>query len=104
VRDLVESAASKLGIRISWEGQGVEEKGIDAATGKAIVAVDPRYFRPAEVDTLLGDAAKARRNLGWEPRIGFEELVAEMVTADLKEAERDAMVRRKGYRIYGNAE
>jgi GDPmannose 4,6-dehydratase len=104
VRELVESAAGKLGIRISWEGRGVEEKGIDAATGKVIVAVDPRYFRPAEVDTLLGDAAKARRNLGWEPRIGFEELVAEMVTADLKEAERDAMVRRKGYRIYGNAE
>jgi GDPmannose 4,6-dehydratase len=104
VRDLIESAAAKLDIRISWEGRGVAEKGIDAATGKPIVAVDARYFRPAEVDTLLGDAAKARRKLGWEPRISFEELVAEMVTADLKEAEKDAMVRRKGYRIYGNAE
>ena len=104
VRELIESAAGKLGIRIGWEGQGEEEKGIDAATGKPIVAVDPRYFRPAEVDTLLGDAAKARRKLGWEPRISFEDLVAEMVAADLKEAERDAMVRRKGYRIYGNAE
>jgi GDPmannose 4,6-dehydratase len=104
VRDLIESATGKLGIRIGWEGRGEEEKGIDAATGKPIVAVDPRYFRPAEVDTLLGDAAKARRKLGWEPRISFEDLVAEMVAADLKEAERDAMVRRKGYRIYGNAE
>jgi len=68
------------------------------------VAIDRRYFRPAEVDTLLGDASKARRKLGWEPTISFEELVAEMVAADLKEAEKDTYVRRKGYRIYGNAE
>ncbi len=104
VRDLIEAAAGKLGLRIGWEGRGAEEKGIDAATGKPIVAVDPRYFRPAEVDTLLGDPSKARNKLGWEPRIGFEELVAEMVAADLKEAEKDAMVKRQGYRIYGNAE
>ena len=67
-------------------------------------AIDPRYFRPAEVDTLLGDASKARQKLGWEPQISFEELVAEMVAADLKEAEKDTYVRKKGYRIYGNAE
>jgi GDPmannose 4,6-dehydratase len=104
VRDLIEVAAGKLDIRIRWEGNGAAEKGFDAATGKPIVAIDPRYFRPAEVDTLLGDSSKARRKLGWEPRIGFEELVAEMVAADLKEAEKDAMVQRKGYRIYGNSE
>jgi GDPmannose 4,6-dehydratase len=104
VRELIESAAGKLGIRIGWEGQGEEEKGIDGATGKPIVAVDPRYFRPAEVDTLLGDPSKARKKLGWEPRISFEDLVAEMVMADLKEAEKDTLVKRQGYRIYGNAE
>jgi GDPmannose 4,6-dehydratase len=104
VRELIELAASKLDLRIAWEGSGITEKGIDAASGKTIVAVDPRYFRPTEVDTLLGDAGKARRKLGWEPQIGFGELVAEMVTADLKEAEKDAMVQRKGYRIYGNTE
>ena len=104
VRDLIEVAAGKLDIRIRWEGKGAEEKGFDAATGKPIVAIDPRYFRPAEVDTLLGDPSKARRKLGWEPRISFEELVTEMVTADLKEAEKDTMVQQKGYRIYGNSE
>jgi GDPmannose 4,6-dehydratase len=104
VRDLIEVAAEKLDIRIRWEGKGLEEKGLDAATGKQIVAIDPRYFRPAEVDTLLGDPSKARRKLGWEPRISFEELVTEMITADLKEAEKDTMVQQKGYRIYGNSE
>jgi GDPmannose 4,6-dehydratase len=104
VRDLIEVAAGKLDIRIRWEGKGLEEKGLDAATGKPIVAIDPRYFRPAEVDTLLGDPSKARRQLGWEPRISFEELVTEMVTADLKDAEKDTMVQQKGYRIYGNSE
>jgi|WetSurSiteA1Bulk_404760.scaffolds.fasta_scaffold29226_2 GDPmannose 4,6-dehydratase len=104
VRDLIETAAGKLDIRIAWEGKGIEEKGINAATGKPIVAIDPRYFRPAEVDTLLGDPSKARRKLGWEPRISFEELVTEMITADLKEAEKDTMVQQKGYRIYGNSE
>jgi GDPmannose 4,6-dehydratase len=104
VRELIEVAAGQLGMRIEWKGEGAGEQGIDAATGKTIVAIDPRYYRPAEVDTLLGDASKARRQLGWEPRIGFEELVAEMVAADLKEAERDTYVRKQGYRIYGNAE
>jgi len=104
VRELIETAAGKLDLRIRWEGKGREEKGFDAATGKPVVAIDPRYFRPAEVDTLLGDPSKARRKLGWEPRIRFEELVAEMVLADLKEAEKDTMVQQKGYRIYGNAE
>jgi GDPmannose 4,6-dehydratase len=104
VRELIEMASAQLDIRIVWEGQGAEERGIDAATGEPIVAIDPRYFRPAEVDTLLGDASKARRKLGWEPTIGFAELVGEMVAADLKEAEKDTYVRKKGYRIYGNSE
>lgn len=104
VRELIELAAEKLGLRIGWEGRGVEEQGIDQATGKPIIAIDPRYFRPAEVDTLLGDPSKARRKLGWEPRISFEELVSEMVIADLEEAEKDTMVRQKGYRIYEHSE
>jgi GDPmannose 4,6-dehydratase len=104
VREFIEAAAAQLDIRLVWEGQGAEEKGIDSTTGAQIVVIDPRYFRPAEVDTLIGDASKARCKLGWEPTIGFEELVAEMVAADLKEAEKDTYVRKKGYRIYGNSE
>ena len=104
VRELIEVAAAQLDMRLAWEGTGAEEQGVDAATGKPIVAIDSRYYRPAEVDTLLGDASKARQKLGWEPQIGFEQLVAEMVAADLKEAEKDTYVRKKGFRIYGNAE
>ena len=96
VREFVEAAAKELGIAIQWRGQGPEEKGYDA-DGKCIVAIDPRYFRPTEVDTLLGDASKARAVLGWRPKVSFEELVAEMAREDLKAAERDALVRRHGY-------
>ena len=104
VREMIELTAESLGMRIEWHGTGADERGVDAGSGRTLVAIDRRYFRPAEVDTLLGDPSKARRKLGWEPRIGFEEMVREMVAADLKEAERDLMVRRRGYRIYGNAE
>jgi GDPmannose 4,6-dehydratase len=96
VRDFVNAAAEELGIKVRWEGQGVDEKGYDAA-GKCIVAVDPRYFRPNEVETLLGDATKARLMLGWEPKISFHELVQEMVSEDLKSAERDELVKLHGY-------
>lgn len=96
VRDFVNFAAEELGINVRWEGDGVEEKGYDA-TGKCIVAVDPRYFRPTEVETLLGDASKAKEKLGWTPKITFKELVAEMVREDLKSAERDELVKRHGY-------
>jgi len=97
VRDFVDAAAKELGMSLRWEGQGTEEKGYDA-TGKAIVAVDPRYFRPTEVETLLGDPAKAKAKLGWTPKITFDELVAEMVREDLKAAERDELVKKHGYR------
>ncbi len=97
VRDFVNAAAAELGIHIRWEGTGVNERGIDA-NGKTIVAVDPRYFRPTEVDSLLGDASKARAKLGWTPRTTFRELVAEMVREDLKAAERDELIKRHGYK------
>jgi nucleoside-diphosphate-sugar epimerase len=92
----VDAAASELGIKITWSGKGVDEKGTDA-NGKVIVAVDPRYFRPAEVETLLGDPTKAQTKLGWTPKVTFKELVAEMVREDLKSAERDELVKRHGY-------
>lgn len=81
---------------ITWRGEGAEEKGYDAF-GKCIVAVDPRYFRPTEVETLLGDPSKAKNKLGWVPKITFDELVSEMVREDLKSAERDELVKRHGY-------
>jgi len=98
VRDFVDAAAKELGMQIRWEGQGVEEKGYLEPTGKPIVAVDPRYFRPTEVETLLGDPAKAKNKLGWTPKISFDELVAEMVREDLKAAERDELVKKHGYK------
>jgi GDPmannose 4,6-dehydratase len=103
VRDFVDAAAGELGIRIDWKGEGVEEKGYDAA-GRCIVAVDPRYFRPTEVETLLGDPGKARNRLGWQPRVSFKELVAEMVREDLKAAERDELCRREGFRTFDHHE
>ena len=93
VREFVDIAAEELGIKIRWKGHGVEEKGYDAETGKCIVAVDPRYFGPAEVETLLGDPTKAKKKLGWTPKISFEEMVKEMVIEDLKLAEKDALCR-----------
>jgi GDPmannose 4,6-dehydratase len=99
VREFVERAAEHVGIRLQWRGEGADEKGMDAE-GRVIVAVDPRYFRPAEVETLLGDASKAHRELRWKPRISFAELVSEMVTEDLKEAERDALVHKHGFNAF----
>jgi len=96
VRDFVDIAAKELGIAMRWDGEGLSEKGFDD-TGKCIVSVDPRYFRPTEVETLLGDPSKAKAKLGWEPKITFGELVKEMVREDLKSAERDELVKRHGY-------
>jgi len=99
VRDFVNAAAEELGMKVRWEAAGVEEKGYDS-NGKCIVAVDPRYFRPTEVETLLGDPTKAKTKLGWIPKITFHELVAEMVREDLKAAERDELVKKHGYSTY----
>lgn len=98
VRDFVNATARELGISIRWEGSGVDEKGNDAS-GKCIVAVDPRYFRPSEVESLIGDPTKARAKLGWKPRTSFGQLVSEMVREDLKAAERDALVKKHGYNV-----
>ena len=97
VRDFIEKAAHKLEIKIEWKGQGENEKGYDA-DGNCIVEVDPRYFRPTEVETLLGDASKAKERLGWAPKISFDELVSEMVSEDLRSAERDELVRKHGFK------
>jgi GDPmannose 4,6-dehydratase len=96
VREFVDLAASKLNINIRWEGVGLEEKGYDSL-GKCIVSVDPRYFRPSEVETLLGDSTKARTKLGWVPKISFDQLVSEMVEQDFRAAERDNLVKHHGF-------
>ena len=103
VREFVEAAAAELGVKLAWRGKGADEKGFDDK-GRAIVALDANYLRPAEVETLLGDAAKARAKLGWQPRVRFKELVAEMAREDLKAAERDALVSRHGYAAPGARE
>jgi GDPmannose 4,6-dehydratase len=97
VRDFVDVAAKALGIVVKWQGQGAEERGYDAS-GRCIVAVDQRYFRPTEVETLLGDPSKANVKLGWLPETTFEELVVEMVREDLKSAERDELIKQHGYK------
>jgi GDPmannose 4,6-dehydratase len=103
VREFVEAAAAELGIEITWKGKGADERGYDAS-GNQLVAVDPRYFRPTEVQSLLGDATQARKKLGWKPRTTFEELVAEMVREDLKAAERDQLVKSHGYKTMSRHE
>ena len=99
VREFVEQAGARLGMRISWHGSGIDEVGVDTKTQGIVVRVDARYFRPTEVDSLLGDASKARTMLGWQPEMTFTQLVAEMVSEDLEQARRDAMVRAHGYRV-----
>jgi len=114
VREFVERAASELGVTLRWEGEGVAETGIVTSVnsdipevkkhkvqeGQVIIRIDPRYFRPTEVETLLGDAGKAKRELGWEPKISFEDLVKEMVLADLEVAKRDALVKKHGFKSF----
>jgi len=114
VRDFVERAAAELGLTLRWEGEGVAETGIvdsinnktaetqkhKVKEGQVIIRVDPRYFRPTEVESLLGDPGKAKKELGWEPRISFDELVKEMVLADLEVAKRDALVKKHGFKSF----
>jgi GDPmannose 4,6-dehydratase len=99
VREFVQVAARELGLAIAFSGEGVEEKGVNLANGKTIVAVDPRYFRPTEVETLLGDPAKGKEKLGWKTKITFQELVREMVQADLEEAKKEELCVRAGFSI-----
>lgn len=99
VREFIELAAAKLDMKIEWHESGVDEYGCDE-NGNVVVRVDSRYFRPTEVETLLGDATKAREKLGWSPKISFDELVAEMVESDLRIAERDALIQREGYQAF----
>jgi GDPmannose 4,6-dehydratase len=124
IRQFVETAAGELGLGLRWEGAGVQEKGIvdtisneglelkgnpipftpSLSPGQTIVQVDPRYFRPTEVESLLGDPSKAREKLGWVPRTSFKALVAEMVQEDFREAERDALCQREGFKTFRHEE
>ncbi len=104
VRQCIELAAENVGLKIKWQGSGLDEKGMDADTGKVIVEVDPRYFRPTEVDTLLGDPSKAKKKLGWQPKISFEEMIAEMVQSDLEAAKSDQLLQKEGFPINSRIE
>jgi GDPmannose 4,6-dehydratase len=99
VRDFVDAASKEIDLSISWEGDGLSERGYDS-DGNCVIAVDPRYFRPTEVESLLGDATKAKEKLGWTPKITFKELVSEMMSADLEAADRDELVKKHGYSTY----
>lgn len=99
IRDFCKMAFAELGIDIEFKGEGVDEVGIDKATGKVLIEVDPRYFRPTEVDLLLGDSSKARKELGWQPKYDLPALVKEMVTEDLAEAEKEKFLKKEGYDI-----
>lgn len=114
VREFIEAASAELDIVVSWKGVGVNEIGYVAKTsakrwpaikpGRVVVRIDPRYFRPSEVDSLLGDATKAKRRLGWKPRVSFKDLVSEMMREDLRLAERDQLARSHGHKVYDGQE
>jgi GDPmannose 4,6-dehydratase len=104
VREFVSAAARQLSIEVEWRGHGADEQGINSKTGAVIVKVDPRYFRPAEVETLIGDASKARAKLGWTPELSFDVLVQEMVAEDLQDARRDATIAREGFKTFRHQE
>jgi GDPmannose 4,6-dehydratase len=104
VREFVGRAGAMLGYELEWRGSGVDEQGVDRASGRVLVRIDPRYFRPAEVDTLLGDASRARAKLGWKPEISFEQLVREMVDTDLELARRDAHMAEHGFKVLRHRE
>jgi GDPmannose 4,6-dehydratase len=104
VRELIEIAAQQLGISIRWEGEGAEEKGLEEKTGQVVIAVDPGYYRPTEVNELLGDAGKAREKLGWVPGTSFEEMIAEMIGADMEEAQKDYLCLKEGFQTFNRFE
>jgi GDPmannose 4,6-dehydratase len=100
VREFVTRAGAELGMSIEWRGSAVDEQGVDTRSGRAVVKIDARYFRPTEVETLLGDPTKARTKLGWKPEISFDALVKEMVAEDSEIARRDAVIAREGFKTY----
>ena len=102
IKELIEIAARQLNISVRWEGEGADQKGIEEKTGQVVVAVDPEYFRPTEVNELLGDASKARDKLGWEPEITFEEMIAEMIEADMEEAQKDYLCLQEGFTTFNH--
>ena len=104
VREFIGAAARELSMDIEWQGSGIDEIGVDCSTGKQIVAVDSRYFRPTEVETLLGDPSKAKEQLGWVAKTPFLELVKEMVATDHEAAKRDALIKKAGYRTFNHHE
>ena len=104
VREFVELAASHLGFSIYWRGEGAQEEGVDRTSGRVMVRIDPRYFRPTEVETLLGDYSKAKAKLGWQPETSFKDLVREMVEADREVARRDAHMQQQGFKVYHHHE
>ncbi|HEY1726228.1 MAG TPA: GDP-mannose 4,6-dehydratase [Steroidobacteraceae bacterium] len=104
VREFVERAAAHMEMKIEWRGRGSDEHGIDTTSGRAVVRIDPRYFRPTEVDSLLGDSTKARQRLGWKPEISFDRLIQEMAESDQELARRDALVAREGFKVYSHHE
>lgn len=104
VREFVEKAFNEVDIGIEWEGKGLDEVGRDRSSGKDLIRIDRRYFRPTEVDFLLGDPSKAKTNLGWKPEVSFEKLVKMMVREDIREAERDLLCKREGFPTYNHYE
>jgi GDPmannose 4,6-dehydratase len=104
IRELCEVAFREVGIDIDWQGKDADERGINRKTGEVVIGIDPVYYRPTEVETLLGDPTKAKKKLGWEPKVTFEGLIKEMVAADLDTAKRDALVKREGFEVYQSAE
>ncbi|QTA79708.1 GDP-mannose 4,6-dehydratase [Desulfonema limicola] len=104
VREFVEKAFHEIGIEITWQGSGTEEVGKDKNSGKIYIHIDPRYFRPTEVDFLLGDPSKAKKNLGWEPKTSFDELVKMMIKDDIKEAEKDNLCEKQGFKTFHHFE
>ncbi|MFA6507209.1 MAG: GDP-mannose 4,6-dehydratase [Treponemataceae bacterium] len=99
VRDFIAMAFNEAGMKVRWEGSGVNEKGIDTVSGKTVVEIDPRYFRPAEVELLIGDPTKAKTKLGWTPRVQLPELVKMMVTSDIKHAEKELFLKKGGFEV-----
>ena len=104
VREFIENSAELLGINLSWKGKGLNEVGIDLNSGKELIKIDEKYFRPSEVDSLIGDPSKAKEKLGWKPKISFNDLVKEMIAKDLEEAEKEKIIKEKGFKLFDRLE